>query len=341
MDQALKKEILFELEFLLKNHKNLNEDIGDWASQKYKEFKEEGSYLGKELGLTAKNLAQGDTSRLKQIGKAFSLGATDIKKLHDEDPRMFWQSVGDIISLIDPTGLADLINSGVYFYHGEKTMGIISLITGGLTAIGAIASIAGGAGLPIIVLGKTIKTIKFAKDGSKLFSICEKLATFFPKIIEKIKIVTNSMPGLKPVETEALGFFARLKNALANKAGFQNFDNMFNYLFGGGKLESAVKTINSAEFSKQARAVSQGIAQAAGAGISTSFAAEMGQEYREREEIENIVKNSSVCKYDPCTTIYYDKNSKKYIDSRTGKPDVYFQAAFDMEYNKKKNTVSK
>lgn len=341
MDQALKKEILIELEFLLKNKKYLNEDIGDWASGKWQEFKDEASWLGKEAGLTAKNVTQGDFSRVKEVGRALSLGVNDLKELYEKDPRIFWQSIGDIISLVDPTGIADLINAGVYLYNGEKTMGIISLITGGLTAVGAIASIAGGAGLPIIVLGKTIKTIKFAKDGSKLFSICEKLATFFPKIIEKIKIVTNSMPGLKPVETEALGFFARLKNALTNKAGFQNFDNMFNYLFGGGKLESAIKTINSAEFSKQARAVSQGITQAAGVGLTTAMATEAGSEIREREEVEKQIRSGPVCSYSSCNTIYYDKNTKKYMDSETGKPDVYFQTAYNITLAAKKNSFSK
>lgn len=327
MNNILREKILFELEFLLKNKKFLNEGIGDWASEKYKEFKEESAYLGRELGLTAKNLAQGDTSRLKQLGQAVSLGINDIQTLYEKDPRVFWQSMGDIISLIDPTGLADLINSGVYLSHGETTLGIVCLITGGLTAIGAIASIAGGAGLPLVILGKTVKTIQVAKDGSKLFSICEKLATFFPKIIEKIKIVTNSIPALKPVETTALSFFARLKNALDNKAGFENFDKMFQYLFGGGKLESTVKVINSAEFAKTAKAVSHGLSQAAGAGLTATMTAEMGGEIREREEKENYVRASDFCKKTDCSTIYYDKNQKTYVDKRTNKPDIYFNLA--------------
>lgn len=327
MDQSLRNQILFEINFILKNEKHLSEGVGDWASEKWKEFKDESSWLAKETGLAAKNVAQGDFTRVKEVGKALSLGAADIKELYEKDPRVFWQTIGDIVSLVDPTGIADLINAGVYLYHGEKTMGIISLITGGLTAVGAIASIAGGAGLPIIVLGKTIKTIKFAKDGSKLFSVCEKLATFIPKIIEKIKIVTNSMPGLKPVESEALGFAARLKNALANKAGFENFDNMFNYLFGGGKLESALQVINSADFAKKASAVSHGIGQASGAGMSISTAAEMGAEIRTREEKESKVRASNICKNNSCSTIYYDKDTKKYVDSRTRQPDVFFNMA--------------
>lgn len=328
MDRALNRQILIELEFLLKNDRHINEDISDLASEKWKEFKGEVSWLGKEAGLAAKNIAKGDITRVKEFGKAISLGANDAVSLFEKDPRALIQGFIDIVSLVEPTGIADIINAGIYLYNNEKTMGIISLITGGLSAIGAIASIAGGAGLPIIILGKTIKIIRIAKDSSKLYSMCTKLMSFFPKIIEKIKIVTNSMPSLKPVETEALGFYARLKNAMANKAGFQNFDNMFNYLFGGGRLESGLKTINSKEFAEKTMSI---VGQGGGLVGTASGLAASGAAFREyeekREQAEKKVRSSSqYCKITDCSTIYYDEKQKKYINSSYNKPSTTFES---------------
>lgn len=326
MNETLRQQILFELNFLLENQEHLSEDLKDW----WKEWKGEAGYLGKELGLTAKNLAQGDPSRLKQLGKAVSLGIDDIQTLYEEDPRAFWQSMLDVVSLIDPTGLADYLNSAIYFKHGEKVLGTVSLIAGGLTTVGSVASVAGGAGIPIVILGKTLKTIHIAKDGSKLFTFCEKLAGFFPKILELLKPVTKSVPALKPVEAEAIGFFARLQKSLANKEWFKNFDAAFNYLFGGAKLESEIKVINSAEFAAKAakaKAITHGISQAGGIGITAVSAAEMGEAIKEREAKEKKVRASKICQNNSCGTIYYDKESKKYVDSTTGKPDPYFNMA--------------
>ena len=131
MDRALNRQILIELEFLLKNDHHINEDISDLASEKWKEFKGEVSWLGKEAGLAAKNIAKGDITRVKEFGKAISLGANDAVSLFEKDPRALIQGFIDIVSLVEPTGIADIINAGIYLYNNEKTMGIISLITGG------------------------------------------------------------------------------------------------------------------------------------------------------------------------------------------------------------------
>jgi hypothetical protein len=115
-------------------------------------------------------------------------------------PGKFLQSVADVVSIFDPTGLVDLINGSIYFSQGENLSAFFCALGAAFTLPGFISTLSGVgavAGVPMIVAGKTLKGI--LKFGGK---ISETLLKFGAKIlkmggvVEKLLQIGSKIPGL-------------------------------------------------------------------------------------------------------------------------------------------------
>lgn len=126
--------------------------------------------------------------------------ASDAVEHATKSPIEFAQTIGDIVSLFDPTGIVDLINGSVYLARGEYLSAFFCGIAAIFLLPGFISSLTGAgavAGIPMIVAGKTIKGI--LKVGGK---ISEPLLKFAAKILkmggaaEKMLAIAAKIPGL-------------------------------------------------------------------------------------------------------------------------------------------------
>ena len=127
-------------------------------------------------------------------------GVGSVMDFVNKDPASFWQSVADVVSIFDPTGLIDLINGSIYFARGEITTAFFSFVGAAMVLPGFISSltVAGAvAGVPMIAAGKALKNI--LKFGGKIGGPILKLASKALKaggVVEKLLSVGAKVPGL-------------------------------------------------------------------------------------------------------------------------------------------------
>lgn len=126
--------------------------------------------------------------------------ASDAVEYAKKSPLDFAQTIGDIISLIDPTGIVDLINGSVYlareeylsaFFCGVAALFVLPGFIASLSGVGAVA------GIPMIVAGKTLKGI--LKFGGKITEPLIKLAIKIlesGKVVSKLLEIGSRIPGL-------------------------------------------------------------------------------------------------------------------------------------------------
>lgn len=126
--------------------------------------------------------------------------ASDALDFAQKSPAAFAQSIADVVSIFDPTGLVDLINGSIYLARGENLSAFFCGIGAIFTLPGFLASLTGAgavAGVPMIVAGKTIKNI--LRYGGK---ISEPLLKFGAKVlksggvVEKMLAYAAKIPGL-------------------------------------------------------------------------------------------------------------------------------------------------
>jgi len=175
--------ILESRQILLENIKN-NPKKYFVINEHYKQFcnEEEWDIIQEGIWDTIKDVAG-------KIGDWFS-----------NNPRQGIQSIADIVSIVDPTGIVDLVNGIFYYYFKDYFSAFFSFLGAALTMGGLLltATAAGAiAGVPMEVAGKAVqttkvavKTGKVASTGAKEIGIATKIAmpaiTKISKIIEKI-----------------------------------------------------------------------------------------------------------------------------------------------------------
>ena len=141
--------------------------IGDYASKAWDKTKEWGSDL------------------------------VDFAKKHPVD---FGQGILDLISIVDPTGLIDLVNGSIYLARGEYLSAFFCGIGVIFTLPGFVATLTGGgavAGVPMIAAGKTLKAV--LRYGGKVTAPIIKLAKFILKqgsYVSKMFKFATKLPGL-------------------------------------------------------------------------------------------------------------------------------------------------
>ena len=99
---------------------------------------------------------------------------------HDILNEAWWNTLGDIVGIFDPTGLVDLVNGADYIRQGDTFFGMLSIIS-------AIPYFGDVVAKPLLMAGKGSKLIKTANDAIKLAK-----AGNDAKAIAMLKNVSNS-----------------------------------------------------------------------------------------------------------------------------------------------------
>jgi hypothetical protein len=155
LKDSLNKHLLFEskkilFENIINNPKHyfiINEDYKKYCTEEEWEVIQEGIW---------------DT--IKDIGSKISDYAST-------NPREMIQTVADIASIFDPTGLIDLVN-GIFYYHFKDYFSAFFSFLGSALTMGGLlltATVAGAAaGVPMEIAGKAVQTTKVAIKSGKI-----------------------------------------------------------------------------------------------------------------------------------------------------------------------------
>lgn len=104
----------------------------------------------------------------------------------------WWNTVGDVVGIFDPTGVVDLINALDYFRQGDKVYGILSLIS-------AVPYFGDIIGKPIIGLmkagGESAKLIRNVKTSGELAILGVKI----PELGKLLSGLSNVLSPLKNI----------------------------------------------------------------------------------------------------------------------------------------------
>lgn len=164
-----------------------------------KQLKETFIQIYKEEQL---NILEEKWNRLSESDKRFVVGflkLTNPKKSHLIN-EAWYNTIGDIVGIFDPTGVVDLVNGISYFSQGDTLFGIMSLIS-------AVPYIGDVVGKPVILGlkagGDVAKAMKMAKTGSQWaklgtkYPIIGKLLLKIEQIGPKLLSMLEKVPGGK------------------------------------------------------------------------------------------------------------------------------------------------
>ncbi len=140
----------------------------------------------------------------------------------------WWNTLGDIVGIFDPTGIVDVVNGVDYIRQGDTFFGMLSIIA-------AIPYVGDLAAKPILLAGKGSKTIKVANEAIKLAkvgneakavamlknvanssSMTRKLFGTYRRWAPKLKELVNKIPGgklsapLKKTVNDAIDLFGKV-----------------------------------------------------------------------------------------------------------------------------------
>lgn len=136
-----------------------------------------------------------------------------VSELLNEDDALlneaWWNTLGDIVGIFDPTGIVDIVNGADYIRQGDTFFGMLSMIS-------AIPYVGDLVAKPILMAGKGSKMVKTANQAIKLSkagkeaeaivmlkktanssSISRKLFGSYRKWAPKLKQMVDKIPGGK------------------------------------------------------------------------------------------------------------------------------------------------
>jgi hypothetical protein len=148
----------------------------------------------------------------------------------------WYNLVGDILGIADPTGIVDVVNGISYFSQGDHLFGLLSLISAipyagdvaakpvmGALKIGSASTKQLKSALKLAELGKTAEAsaslAKLAKEPGVVGKFLQSAKTWAPKVSSKVE----KLPGgvLKGFKTTILDYLKLLENAGAKSVKFQ------------------------------------------------------------------------------------------------------------------------
>jgi hypothetical protein len=171
--------------------------------------------------------------QLIRIIKKEGLLNNDLKLIEESK---WYNIVGDILGIVDPTGIVDIANSISYFAQGDDIFGILSLISaipyaGDIVAKPVLASlkIGGEATKGLKVAMETAKLGKTAEAAQILTKLSEKpgvvgkflqsAETWAPKAIKKVDMLPGGL--LKGFKNTIIDYLKLFENAGAKSLKFQ------------------------------------------------------------------------------------------------------------------------
>jgi hypothetical protein len=132
-----------------------------------------------------------------------------LKVIYPEKSKLIKESkwynlIGDIVGIFDPTGIVDLINGISYWRQGDKLFALLSWISVfpyvgdavakpivGLFKMGGSSAKAFKAAS---IAGDTAKMAKIAKEGGPLKGLLTKVSSWAPKILDALKSLIGRVP---------------------------------------------------------------------------------------------------------------------------------------------------
>jgi len=174
----------------------------------------------------------------------------------------WWNTLGDVLGIFDPTGIVDIVNAADYIRQGDTFFGMLSLIS-------AIPYVGDAVAKPLLMAGKGSKMVKTANDAIKLAkvgneakaiamlknasnssSVTRKLFGTYRRWAPKLKELVSKIPGgklsapLKQTINDAIDLFGKVG------AGTQKASSMIRRA--AMKPMSKQETINLAKQVKKA-----------------------------------------------------------------------------------------
>lgn len=149
----------------------------------------------------------------KLSGKEKKFVLEMLKQIYPEKSRLiseakWYNTVGDIVGIFDPTGVVDLINGISYWRQGDKLFAILSWISvipyvGDLVAkpVVGLFKLGGSTGKAFKAAAKAgdaAKMAEIAKQGGPLAGLLGKVNTWAPKILEPLARGVKRVPGVGP-----------------------------------------------------------------------------------------------------------------------------------------------
>jgi hypothetical protein len=163
------------------------------------------------------------------------------KVLYPEKSKVIKESkwynlVGDILGIVDPTGIVDIVNGISYFSQGDHLFGLLSLISaipviGKVTAkpvigalkIGGAASKGLNYAMKLAKAGKTVEAsaelAKLAKEPGIIGKFLQNAKSWAPKVASKVEQLPNGL--LKGFKNTILDYLKLLENAGLKSTKFQ------------------------------------------------------------------------------------------------------------------------
>jgi len=163
------------------------------------------------------------------------------KVLYPEKSKVIKESkwynlVGDILGIVDPTGIVDIVNGISYFSQGDHLFGLLSLISaipviGKVTAkpvigalkIGGAASKGLNYAMKLAKAGKTVEAsaelAKLAKEPGIIGKFLQNAKSWAPKVSSKVEQLPNGL--LKGFKNTILDYLKLLENAGLKSTKFQ------------------------------------------------------------------------------------------------------------------------
>lgn len=211
----------------------------------------------KQMGVIAqhvefqKNLELAEQNWSKFSSQEKELVLEFYKLLHPNKTKVikeakWYNLVGDILGIADPTGIVDIVNGISYFSQGDHLFGLLSLISAvpyagdvvakpvmGALKIGSAATKELKVAMDLAKVGKTAEAsaslAKLAKEPGVVGRFLQSAESWAPKLASKVE----KMPGglLKGFKNTILDYLKLLENAGAKSASFQKYaGNLSKYI---------------------------------------------------------------------------------------------------------------
>jgi hypothetical protein len=183
-------------------------------------------------------------------------------KTHDLISESQWyNTVGDILGIVDPTGIVDVVNGISYFSQGDHLFGLLSLISAipfagdvvakpvmGALKIGGSATKGLKSAMNLAKAGKTVEAsaalAKLAEKPGVVGRFLQSAQSWAPKVASKVE----KLPGgvLKGFKNTILDYLKLLQNAGTKSVKFQkSAGNLAKYMGHAVKPVENIKTLQS------------------------------------------------------------------------------------------------
>jgi hypothetical protein len=173
----------------------------------------------------------------------------------------WYNTVGDIVGIVDPTGIVDIVNGISYFTQGDHLFGLLSIVSAipyagdvvakpvmGALKIGSTATKELNVAMKLAKLGKTTEAsaslAKLAKEPGVVGKFLQSAKSWAPKVASKIEQVPAGP--LKGFKNTILDYLKLLENAGAKSAKFQkSAGNLAKYIGHAAKPAENIKALQS------------------------------------------------------------------------------------------------